>query len=377
MAHAYTPGLRVTPWTKILKERRLPLAGEVLVKKGDRVKAEQVVARTELPGNVQPIKAASILGQHQQDLMEYMLKTEGASVEKGEIIATAKSFFGLFKSHCFAPTQGTIESISTVTGQVIIREPPIPVQVDAYVSGEVVEEIPEQGVIVETEGAFIQGIFGIGGEVHGVIAMACESQEEALTEGHLDGDIEGKVVVGGSLVTEAVLRKAAAKGVRAIVVGGIDASDLQQFLGYDLGVAITGSEHLGVSLVVTEGFGEMAMAERTFELLQRNAGRYCSVNGATQIRAGVMRPEVVIPIETEADSGAPGAKALDMTEGLKVGSPVRVIRAPYFGGLGVVTDLPSALEVVDSGAKVRILKVKFKDGKEAVVPRANVEMIEE
>ena len=42
-----------------------------MVKKGDSVTAEQVVARTELPGNVQPVKAASILGQHQQDLLEY------------------------------------------------------------------------------------------------------------------------------------------------------------------------------------------------------------------------------------------------------------------------------------------------------------------
>jgi hypothetical protein len=260
VAHAYTPGLRVTPWAKIRKERRLPLAGEVMVKVGDRVTAEQIVARTQLPGNVQPIKAASILGQHQQDLLDYMLKKEGEAVAKGESIATAKSFFGMFKSHCLSPCDGTIESISTVTGQVIIREPPIPVQVDAYVAGTVVEEIPQQGVVVETEGAFIQGIFGIGGEVFGTVHMACASPEEELTERHLQGDVAGKVLVGGSLVSEPVLRAAAARGVRAIVVGGLDAADLQRFLGYDLGVAITGSERLGVTVVVTEGFGRMAMA---------------------------------------------------------------------------------------------------------------------
>ena len=65
MAHAYTPGLRVTERTHIVKTRRLPLKGQVVAKKGDEVKAETVVARTELPGNVQPVKAASILGVHQ------------------------------------------------------------------------------------------------------------------------------------------------------------------------------------------------------------------------------------------------------------------------------------------------------------------------
>jgi hypothetical protein len=375
MAHAYTPGLRVTPWTTILKERRLPLAGEVLVGKGDRVTADQIVARTELPGNVQPVKAASILGQHQQDLLDYMLIKEGGAVAKGEPIATAKSFFGLFKSHCYSPCDGTIESISTVTGQVIIREPPIPVQVDAYISGEVVDIIPREGVIVRTEGAFIQGIFGVGGETHGVVQLAVKSPDEPLTEKHLEGDVAGKVVVGGSLVTEPVLRVAVQRGVRAVVVGGFDASDLQRFLGYDLGVAITGSEQLGTTLIVTEGFGRMAMAERTFKLLGQHAGRQCSVNGATQIRAGVMRPELVISMSAQ-EVGTQQQRAFDMTEGLCVGSPVRVIRSPYFGRLGEVTELPPALEVIESGAKVRILKVRFHSGEEATVPRANVEMIE-
>lgn len=376
MAHAYTPGLRVTPWTTIRKERRLPLSGEVLVSKGAVVKAEQIVARTELPGNVQPVKAASILGQHQSDLLEYMVKKEGETVQKGEIIATAKSFFGVFKSHCYSPCDGTIESISTVTGQVIIREPPIPVQVDAYIDGQVVGVIPKEGVFVETQGSFIQGIFGVGGEVTGVIRVAVSSPEEELTEKHLEGDVAGTVLVGGSLVREATLRLAAQKKVSAVVVGGLDAEDLQRFLGYDLGVAITGSEQLGVTLVVTEGFGRMTMAERTFELLGQHVGRKCSINGATQIRAGVMRPEVVVPLISADAGGVSQQGAFDMTAGLQVGSPVRVIRAPYFGMLGEVTQLPSELTTVESEAKVRVLKVRFRDNREGVVPRANVEMIE-
>lgn len=375
MAHAYTPGLRVTGWTTIQKERRLPLSGQVMVQKGDQVKAEHVVARTELPGNVQPVKAASILGQHQQDLLEYMLKKEGEAVSKDEAIATAKSFFGLFKTHCLSPCDGTIESISTVTGQIIIREPPIPVEVVAYIDGQVIDVIPNEGVIVETEGAFVQGIFGIGGEVHGQIKVVVKSADEELTPGHLDGDVEGAIVVGGSKVTCEVLQKAAEKKVSAIVAGGMDAADLKKFMGVDLGVAITGSEELGVTLVITEGFGRMAMAGRTFDLLKRFEGKKCSVNGATQIRAGVMRPEIVVFEGVQGEETA--EKSFSMSEGLQVGSPVRVIRAPYFGGLGEVSALPSELVEVESGAKVRTLKVKFHDGVEGVVPRANVEMIEE
>ena len=61
MAHAYTPGLRVTENTVVRRERRLPLKGEVLVQKGQAVLAKTIVARTMLPGNVQTVNLASAL----------------------------------------------------------------------------------------------------------------------------------------------------------------------------------------------------------------------------------------------------------------------------------------------------------------------------
>jgi hypothetical protein len=62
MAHAYTPGLKVSEKAVIRKERKLPLWGDVLVNKGDRVKAEDVVARALLPGPVHPKNLAGELG---------------------------------------------------------------------------------------------------------------------------------------------------------------------------------------------------------------------------------------------------------------------------------------------------------------------------
>ena len=58
--HAYTPGLRVTAYTTLRKERRLPLAGEVRVTQGQSVKAEEVVAAAELPGNVTSVNVDGI-----------------------------------------------------------------------------------------------------------------------------------------------------------------------------------------------------------------------------------------------------------------------------------------------------------------------------
>jgi len=374
MGHAYTPGLKVTDQVWLVKERILPLKGDVMVSKGDLVKPDTVVAQTHLPGPVEPVNVANILGVPPEDIGDCMLKKEGDKISKGEVIARSSSFFGIFKSECKSSTDGTIENVSHVTGQVLLRGQPLPVQVKAYLTGEVTEIHPQEGVSVACIGAFVQGIFGIGGETHGEIKMVCDSHDQILDESKITPDCEGKVIVGGSRVTAPALKKAIQVKARGVVAGGFDDRDLRDFLGYDLGVAITGSEELGVTLVVTEGFGEIAMAEKTFELLKRHEGKLACINGATQIRAGVIRPEVVIP--KKASALPEEAREAEIT-GLSIGSPVRIIRQPYFGHLGSVTELPAPLQALESESKARVLEVELDGGKRAIIPRANVEMIEE
>ena len=41
------------------------------------------------------------------------------------------------------------------------------------------------------------------------------------------------------------------------------------------------------------------MGDRTFNLLKSHDSKFVSINGATQIRAGVIRPEIVIPLKEE------------------------------------------------------------------------------
>lgn len=374
MAHSYTPGLKVAAFDVLRRERKLPLAGKVVVQIGQKVEAETVVARTELPGNVQTVNAANTLGVLPEDVADCLTVPIGSEVKKGQPFAENRSFFGLFRSRCLAPVDGTLESLSAVTGQAIVREAPIPVEVDAYVDGTVVEVHEGQGVTVETRGTFIQGIFGVGGETSGLLHVCVKGPAEVLTEAQIGDDARGRVLVGGSHVSTKVLRHAIQKGARAVVVGGFDDHDLREFLGYDLGVAITGSEEKGITLIVTEGFGEIPMANRTFELLQACEGRKVSISGATQIRAGVLRPEIIAP---RLDEKAPReAEAGGEPGGLAVGSPIRVIRQPYFGRLGRVSSLPPELVALETEAKVRVLEVDFGNGSKALLPRANVEMIE-
>jgi hypothetical protein len=353
--------------------RALPIAGDVVVAVGDRVEARQVVAQTFMPGDVTPLNMAKLLAMPPDDVPECMLKKEGDRIEPGDVLARTKGIFGRFRTEYKSQVAGTVESISAVTGQVIVRGAPLPVDVKAFLAGRVVEIVPSEGCIIEADVSYIQGIFGIGGETFGPIRMACRSHDQELTGDLIVPAMKGCVAVGGARMTDEAIEKARAVGVSALVSGGMDDEDLEKVLGYNLGVAITGSEQVGLTLIVTEGFGEIAMAERTFRLLASREGSHSAVNGATQIRAGVMRPEILIPLQ----DGVEVAGEETMAAGyLEIGRTVRIIRDPYFGLIGTVSALPAEPQVLDSGSKARVLEVTFGASGGVIIPRANVELIE-
>ena len=138
-----------------------------------------------------------------------------------------------------------------------------------------------------------------------------------------------------------------------------------------MGVAITGMEDT-ITIIVTEGFGNISMAQRTFDLLSKNSGRFCSINGATQIRAGVMRPEIFIGFDDKISL----EDAFDEDSLIiSINSKIRVIREPYFGKIGKVVELPSKLVKIDTETTSRVAKIEFEDGIEGIIPRANLEVI--
>jgi hypothetical protein len=372
MGCAYTPGLTVAENTVVRRVRRLPLKGRVLVRVGQQVKAQNVVAEAELPGEIKSINVARDLGISAEELPDCLLKNEGDQVDKDEPIARTRGLFGLFKAECRSPVSGTIETASATTGQIIIRGQPTPLQKLAYIQGTVAEVRDGESATIEAHAAFVQGIFGLGGEAFGQIEVFADSPDDVLDADYISPSQAGKILVAGGLVTAAAIRTASKHGVKGIISGGLNDADVRDTLGYELGVAITGDEDLGVTVVITEGFGRIRIADATFELLRKHDGALASINGATQIRAGVVRPEIIIPLPGPQSQQA---RHEDLAGGLEIGTRLRAIREPYFGRLGRCVALPTELAELSSGVKARVLEVEFDDQSRAVLPRANVELI--
>ena len=135
MGTAYTPGLKVSAHTLIRRMRRLPLKGKVLVKVGEAVSPESIVAQASLPGLMQSVKVAAQLGIDADELPGVLRVKQGETVEKGQVLASTQAFFGMFKSEAKSPISGVVETISAISGNVGVRQPPLPINLTAYLSG--------------------------------------------------------------------------------------------------------------------------------------------------------------------------------------------------------------------------------------------------
>ena len=369
MSKSYTPGLKILDNSSVTKERILPLRGKVHVNKGDLVDSDKIVASTEIPGNVQMINIANKLNVDSADVPDCMLYSEGDFVKKGDVIARSKGLFGLFKSEVKSPLDGTIGNVSNVTGQVIISELPLPVEIDSYIPGEVGEIIEKEGVVIKSKGTFIQGIIGIGGEKKGLIKLI---EKDNVKSNDITDEHQNCILILKSSLNLDLYNRAIEIGVNGIVCGGIDYITLTSILGRPLGVAITGMEEV-TTIVVTEGFGNVLKAERTFSLFIKNQDKFSSINGATQIRAGVLRPEIFIGSNMDSISDVKNFDEDDLV--ISLNSQVRIIREPYFGEIGVVVDLPAELEKINTETMSRIAVVEFGNGNRERIPRANLEVI--
>ncbi len=280
----------------IRKARRLSARGEVLVSLGDPVREDTMIARGRVRNpEIVELRVDQKLGVDPYNLRGYMLKKEGDAVKRDEVIALRRSFFGSSTKVCRSPLDGNLEAFIESSGKALIRGEPLKIEVKAHIPGKVAELYPLEGASVEGRGSIMYGTIGIGGEAHGSIEVLVDAPDEVLTNSVINKTHSGKVVVGGTTATLEALSKAASMGVSAVIVGSIDEKNLTELMGRELGLGLTGQEKIGFTLVITEGFGSIPIGTEAFQVLEENQGRLACVDGTTQIRTRMLRPEVIIP----------------------------------------------------------------------------------
>ncbi len=370
MGNAFTPGLLVADNVRVKKIRHLPVGGNAIVKVGDSVSATDSVAQAERQGNLVIVRASEELELDPQRVTHFLHVKKGDTVAAGTVIGSVEHLFGLIRNECKTPVAGIIEEISDKTGHISVRQPPHQITVPAYINGKVVE-VTKSYIAIETQASIVQGIFGLGGERYAPLEVVNTNGD--ITAECIHAGCADKVVIGTGAITSGGVAKAIECKVKGIVAGSIAHEVLDEILGEPIGVAITGQEDIPFTLVITEGFGSIPMADATRKLFVSMNGEYVALNGTTQIRAGVVRPEVICSREGRGDHAE--ETELAVAKELKAGTRIRIIRAPYFGRLATVTGLPEQPMKVETGAAVRVLNANCDNGENITVPRANVEIV--
>jgi hypothetical protein len=353
----YPPVTQATPLTVIKRERLLPVRGEVLASMGSRVEPIDVVARASVGGELHVVDVGRILSVKREDVDKYLLKERGNTVEEEEAIAAKGGGLIPLRRVCRSPVAGKIVAIGS--GRVVLESRGKTFELHAHLRGTVASVMPSLGVVIETRGALVQGVWGAGGETQGVLKMLAEDPKEELVAEAMDVGCHGSILVSGSLVNEEALEQAEQMQVRGIVVGSI---------GVDL---MERASDFPFPVIATEGIGQVPMSSVIFELLRSNAGREASISGVTQLRWGIVRPEIIIPSQERGATPSPR----QLGGALEVGAQVRVIRQPYLGSVGRVVSLPPQPRTVDSGAKLRGAEVELEEKGRVFVPYANLELI--
>jgi hypothetical protein len=353
----YPVETRVTPLTTIRRERILPARGEVLVQPGEFVGPADIVARCNLPGEVRVIDVSRDLGVQRDRTGRYLRKAEGDPLQAGDVLAAHGGILGRLRRTCRAPVAGSV--LAVYKGLVLIEESATTFELAARLKGQVTNIMPDLGVVIATVGSLIQGVWSSGGESEGILKVLVDSPQKPLRAHAIDVSCHGTLLVGGRILDEKALEQAVEAKVRGIIAGSVNA-DLCPLL-----------RSLPLPIMITEGFGTLPMAEPIFSLLQSNVGREAMLIASTRVDRAGARPELVIPLR--ADESLPREESGPLA--LRVGMQVRVLRAPYLGAWGTVTELPPLPGVVETGARLPVASVDLGNGEPIQVPLANLELI--
>jgi hypothetical protein len=339
--------------TRVVRLRELPCRGEVLVETGDQLEPLDVVARCTPHQQVVTLDLARALGLGIEAVARCTLVEPGQTVDPDTTVAVRHS--ALHPSiHVTASVRGLV--IGLQEGSLFIQSTSDWVQLRAYIPGVVREVRAECGVVMQTTGSVLHGIWGAGREDAGILSLVADSPDAPLSWKQVARRHYGMVLVAGRLESAVALHRAAQYGVAGIVAGSLH-PDLRR-----------ACRLAPFPIVVTEGMGCIPMAVPAYEMLRRHDGSRVVLAGDSRLTAS--GPELVIPEPVDLVAGA-----LTVPLEPEVGALVRLTGLAYLGAVAEIVSLPPEPQVCASGESIRGAWVRLADRRLVFVPLANLELL--
>jgi hypothetical protein len=347
------PVTHILPLTLIRRERLLPVPGKVIARKGQKVAATDVVAEANLHPNHLLLNIAKGLKLAPAKADAALTCQAGETVSEGDIIAGPVGFPARVIR---APGAGKI--LLAGKGQVLLELQTPPYELKASLPGLVVDLIPERGVVVETSGALIQGVWGNGKLDYGLLSIALKEPDEVLAADTLNVSQRGFVVLAGHVDSAEILKTASELPLRGLILSSMDPELLLL------------AASLSIPVILLDGFGRRPMNPAAYQLLTTNDRREVAVNAEIWDRYTGVRPEIVIPL--------PASGSLPLPTGVTEFAPgqtVRIVSGPLRSKVGRIEELLDRV-TLPSGLRAACARIHLGEGEPAVVPLSNIEVIQ-
>lgn len=348
------PVRHILPLTNIRRQRLLPGAGRVLVRKGQTVNTTDVIAEANLAPRHLWLDIASGLGLSPDKADTFLQRAPGQAVSAGDILAGP---VGWTKRVVRAPENGRV--ILTGRGRVLLEIESKPFQVLSGLPGEVIALIPGRGAEIETNGALIQGRWGNNQVDSGTLRVLITRPEEILTPDRLNNDLRQSIILAGFCGDAQVLHSAASLPVRGLILASMSSSLVQI------------AQQLAFPIIVLEGFGLLPMSSAAFQLLSTHGGRQISLNAQEWDPYRNQRPEIVIPLPIEGLPPQPSDISV-----FRPGQRVYIVRAPNHAQIGQIVAVRPGLYRFPSGIRAQAADVNLENGMRAILPLANLEVLD-
>ena len=246
-------------------------------------------------------------------------------------------------------------------------------QLHAHLSG-FIRSIPEIGAcVIASYGHRFQGTVGYGDEASGTIYPLID-RECDLDEGDISDDLTGCIVVTRGGASLAALRKLTEYKIAGLVLGKLDLDILAEFSEQEPLLQLGHLMSLPFPIILYQGY-EGVMPATVFREIATLQGQYALIDASTQMRAGVSRPELIVPLdgETELLKHKLVYEKIEMNEEvvLKSGDQVFLTRSPYAGQHALLVSIGSKLEATLTGTRVVLAEVRLADNTIVFLPLAN------
>lgn len=350
---------------------------KILVEVGQEVKPADIIAEGQTSGGFRSLPLAEELKVEAKEVPLYLRRQTGQMIYKGELLAFREGFLGFRKKEIISPVDGVLEYFDQDQGNLRIKLLPQRKQLASGVYGVVDRVSRSLGIVViRTMADLIFGLCGSGQERGGMIRVAGLGSS-LVSARQVGSDFAGQIIVGGSLVTKDALEKAIELRAGGFITGGINAGDYRKISGGKDALSRARWADIGLSVLVTEGFGSAVLGDDIQQVLKRHEGQFALINGN---QARVVLPSanadsmIYIRKTNLLETALAGcAPAVAVTE-LKVGMTARVVSAPFFGHQGIVRSIDRAQTKLPSGV-VTYMVIVDTPLRKMRVPYLNIEAI--